>query len=103
MSTVFAIANVQHSLQALKEKIPPNQWCDTPLPVIAAPGWWLEDIRKELGVEYGYEPGEIHGCAVLRRDDLPEPMLIDHDGKKYPVLPAWMRAKQAADIEGGPV
>ena len=48
MSTVFAIANVQHALQALKEQIAPEKWCETPLPVIAAPGWFLEEIRKEF-------------------------------------------------------
>ena len=26
--------------------------------------------------------------------------LIDHDGKRYPILPKWQRAK-AADTEGG--
>lgn len=100
MSATYAIANVQHALQALKEKIDPTKWAETPLPVIAAPGWWLEDVRKELGVESGFEPGEIHGCHVTRVDTLTEPMLLDHDGRLYPILPAWMRAKQAAEGEG---
>ena len=100
-TTVYSIANVQHALQALKEKIEPHLWAETPLPVIAAPGWWMEEIRKEMNVEEGFEPGEIHGCTVLRKDELNEPFLIDHDGKMYPVLPQWMRAKQSADTEGG--
>lgn len=100
-TTVYSVANVQHALQALKEQIPPEKWSETPLPVIAAPGWWLEEIRKENNVEEGFEPGEIHGCHVTRQDHLTEPMLIDHDGKMYPVLPQWMRAKQACDTEGG--
>ncbi len=100
MSTTYAIANVQHSLQALKELIPPEKWGETPLPVIAAPGWWMEDLRAEMGVEEGFEPGEIHGCTVLRKDELTEPMLIDHDGKMYPILPKWQRAKSVA-AEGG--
>jgi hypothetical protein len=29
-----------------------------------------------------------------------EPWLVDHDGKMYPILPKWQRAK-AADTEGG--
>jgi len=104
MSATYAIANVQHALQALKEKIPPDQWSETPLPVIAAPGWWMEEVRKELGVEVGFEPGEIHGCHVTRQDNINEPVLIDHDGKVYPILPAWLRAKEAAaDSEGGEV
>lgn len=100
MTTVYAIANVQHALQALKELIAPERWADTPLPVIAAPGWWMEQLRQEMNVEEGFEPGEIHGCTVLRKDELTEPMLIDHDGKMYPILPKWQRAK-AADTEGG--
>lgn len=104
MSTVYAIANVQHALQALKEKIEPHKWAETPLPVIAAPGWFLEQVREEMGVEPGFEPGEIHGCHVTRNDNINEPALIDHDGKVYPILPQWMRAaKRAAtdDTEGG--
>jgi len=102
MSTVFAIHNVQHALQALKEQIPPNKWDETPLPVIVAPGWWMEDVRKELGGEPGLEVAEVHGCAVMRKDEMTEPMLLDHDGKLYPILPQWARAK-AADTEGGAV
>lgn len=100
MSTVFAIANVQHALQALKEQISPEKWSETPLPVIAAPGWWMEEVRKELGGEPGLEVAEIHGCAVTRKDEINEPWLIDHDGKMYAILPQWSRAK-ALDTEGG--
>lgn len=101
MSATYAIANVQHALQALKDRIPPEQWSETPLPVIAAPGWWMEEVRRELGVEAGFEPGEIHGCHVTRKDDVHEPVLIDHDGKVYPILPQWLRAKRAAQGEAG--
>lgn len=101
MSTVFAIANVQHALQALKEQIAPEKWSETPLPVIAAPGWWLEEVRKEMNVEEGFEPGEIHGCRVTRNDNLADPMLVDHDGKIYSVLPQWQRAAQPVKEEGG--
>ena len=100
MSAIYAIANVQHALQALKEKIEPHKWGETPLPVIAAPGWWLEEVRKELGVDRGFEPSEIHGCHVTRVDTLTEPMLLDHDGKMYAILPQWMRAKQGAELDG---
>ena len=99
-AAVYSIANVLHSLQALKEKIPPEKWVETPLPVIAAPGWWLDDVRREVGLEAGSEVVEIHECKVLRMDEIPEPCLIDHDGKTFPILPAWMRAKDAANNEG---
>lgn len=101
MSTVHAIANVSHALMALKEKIPPNQWSETPLPVIVAPGWWMNQVRTDLGGDPELELAEVHGCAVIRRDELTEPMLLDHDGRMYAILPQWMRAKQAADTEGG--
>lgn len=100
-TTVYSTANVQHALQALKEKIDPHLWGETPLPVIVAPSWWLEEIRKENNVEEGFEVGEVHGCTVLRKDTVNEPFLVDHDGKMYPVLPQWMRAKQVDDTEGG--
>jgi hypothetical protein len=95
MSTVFAIANVLHSLQALKETVPPNEWSETPLPVIAAPGWWMRQVSEELGQPADMEPAQVHGCSVVRNDDIAEPVLVAHDGKHYPVLPAWMRAKEA--------
>lgn len=98
MSTaIYTIANVQHALMALKEKIDPEKWSETPLPVIVAPGSWLEEVRKEMNVEEGFEPGEIHGCHVTRNDNVTEPYLLDHDGKMYPLLPAWLRA---ANTEG---
>jgi hypothetical protein len=99
MSTTYAIGNIQHSLQALKEMIPPEKWSETPLPVIAAPGWWLDEVRKDMGLAGG-TIAEIHGCAVTQVDALTEPKLIDHDGKTYSILPQWQRAK-AEDTEGG--
>lgn len=103
MSATFTIATVQHSLMALKEKIAPEKWSETPLPIIAGPSWWMDEIRQELGGEEGLELAEIHNCAVVRNDDLTEPVLIDHDGTRYSITPQWLRAKQAAeaDTEGG--
>ncbi len=99
MSVIFTIANVGHALMALKEKISPDKWGDTPLPVIAAPGWFIDAVGKELGAEPGLVVDSIHGCSVLRQDELNEPVLIDHDGKAFPILPAWMRAKKSAETE----
>lgn len=101
MQSVYSVANIQHALQALKEQIEPHKWAETPLPVIVAPGWFLEQVREEMGVEEGFEPGEIHGCHVTRMDTVKEPYLLDHDGKMYAILPKWLRAKEAADTEGG--
>ena len=95
-STTYAVANVRHALMALKEKIEPSLWNETPLPVIVAPGWWLADLCREMNVEPGDGIHSIHDCRVMESDHLTEPMLLDHDGKLYPILPAWMRAKQAA-------
>jgi hypothetical protein len=99
-ASVYSIANVQHALQALKEQIEPHKWADTPLPVIAAPGWWLEEVRKDMGMEAGLEPDTIHDCKVTRMDSIAEPVLVDHDGKTYPILPKWQRAWAAAKEEG---
>lgn len=100
MSATYTIANVQHTLQVLKERIPPNKWVETPLPVIAAPQRWLEAARAELGAPEDTELCEIHGCAVIRQDHLPEPVLIDHDGRVYPITPAWSQAQEATKGEG---
>lgn len=86
MSQVVTIAIIAERLQQLKARISPDKWADTPLPVIAAPKWWLDAIVKEFGGEEGDEPGQIHGCSVVRRDTLDEPVLIDHDGKTYKIL-----------------
>ena len=99
MSTTYSIGNIQHSLQALKEMIPPEKWSETPLPVIAAPGWGLDEVRKHMGLADG-TIAEIHGCAVTQVDALTEPKLIDWNGKTYSILPQWQRAK-AEDTEGG--
>lgn len=100
MSNAHAVFNVGAALQILKEQIDPDKWSETPLPVIAAPKWWLDELCTELGAGEGMEPDLIHNCKVLRNDELEEPMLIDHDGKMYPVLPKWQRAK-TEDTEGG--
>lgn len=94
MSNAHAVFNVGAALQILKEQIDPSKWSETPLPIIAAPHWWLEELRIELGADEGMEPDTIHNCTVVRRDELEEPMLVDHDGKMYPVLPKWQRKQQ---------
>ena len=99
-TSAYAIATVEHALQALKEKIEPHKWADTPLPVIAAPGWWLEEVRKDMGAEASLEPDTIHDCKVTRMDALTEPVLVDHDGKTYPILPQWQRAQGIAEKGG---
>lgn len=99
MSTVFDIANVLHSLQALKETIPAWEWSETPLPVIAAPGWWLRRVAEDLGQPADLEPDRIHGCSVVRNDTLAEPVLVTHDGKVHRIKPAWARAAEAAKAD----
>lgn len=99
MSTTHNISAVLVTLQVLKENIPPNEWNKTPLPVIAAPKTWMDLVARE----HGQNPedvtlDEIHGCKLIRRDDLAEPILIDHDGRTYPVLLPWQR--KPAAVEG---
>lgn len=87
MSQVRTIAIIAERLQELKAKIPPDMWSDTPLPVIAAPKWWLDEVAAEFGAADGEVPGKIHDCEVVRRDTIEEPCLIDHDGKVYRIMP----------------
>ena len=96
MSTPDTVSNILITLQALQETVPPNEWADTPLPVIVGPASWMEEVRRELGVEPGVVLDSIHGCTVIEKNEVSEPMLLTHDGKLYPVLPAWMRAKAPA-------
>lgn len=95
MSNAHAVFNVGAALQILKEQIDPEKWSETPLPIIAAPKWWLDELCEELGANEGMEPDMIHNCKVVRNDELEEPKLIDHDGKMYSILPQWQRNKQA--------
>jgi len=59
----------------------------------------MEELRTEMGIEPGYEPESIHGCSVMRNDEVTEPWLVDHDGKMYAILPKWQRAKEASQAE----
>lgn len=82
---VIQLAAIQIALQFFKDRIPHNEWETTPLPLIAAPGAWLEGVRDFLCAEDGTEPAEIYGCDVVRKDELEWPVLITHDGKAYRV------------------
>lgn len=100
MSQVQTIAIIAERLQELKAKIDPSLWADTPLPIIAGPKWWLDAVVEEFGGESGEEPGEIHGCQVVRRDNIDEPVLIDHDGKVYKIMPGVKDAVQQVTGSG---
>ena len=80
------VALIKLMLPALKEKIDPTKWDETPLPIIVAPPAWVEEVRAT------FAPGEgdvvvdsIHGCSVVvdTAGMLVHPALIDHDGKAY--------------------
>lgn len=89
VSNVTIIAIIAERLQQLKAKIEPSKWAETPLPVIAAPRSWVDDVRAEFG---GGEPedfvlDQIHDCKVVVQEGIEEPCLIDHDGKVYRLVP----------------
>lgn len=88
-TAIHDVATMLHMLQYLKEKVPPHQWADTPLPVLAAPRSWLQQLGQELGVADDAEPDTVHGCSVVCMDELDAPALIDHDGKVYPIPRGW--------------
>lgn len=93
MTPINDIATIQHMLLILKDRLDPTLWDETPLPVIAAPSDWLEEVARSLGAfdEDGslLVPETIHGCSVVRRDELTEAVLIDHDGRVYPIRAGW--------------
>src|SRR3954468_11154571 len=84
MTTIITqIAAIQVALHHFKDQIPPDQWDSTPLPVIAAPRAWMEELSQALGQEPGVVPEAIHNCAVLENNGIDEPALITHDGRAY--------------------
>jgi hypothetical protein len=82
---VTQIAAILIALQYFKDKIPQPEWESTPLPIIAAPGSWLGSVRDFMGAAADEVPEQIHGCAVVQKDELEWPVLIMHDGKAYRV------------------
>lgn len=82
---VQQLAAIQVALQLFKDQIPHDQWEDTPLPIIAAPGAWLEEVHAFADGQPGDVVAELYGCKVAREDSLTEPVLIKHDGKTYKV------------------
>jgi hypothetical protein len=83
MHTLYDIAAIGNALQLLKEKIHPSKWAETPLPVIAAPGWWIERVSADFGGGEGDTLDQIHGCKIVQQNALASPVLVDHDGKTY--------------------
>ncbi len=100
MSHVATIALIAERLQELKAKIPPEKWAETPLPVIAAPRAWCDEVVAEFGGQPGDLPGEIHGCRVVVKDDITKPWLIDHDGTVYSIEPKLAPNPVVAAAEG---
>ena len=80
---ITQVAAIQVALHHFKEQIPPDQWDTTPLPIIAAPRAWMEELSQSLGQEPGMVPETIHGCSVVQHDGIGEPALVTHDGKAY--------------------
>lgn len=98
MTPLHDIGTIQHMLQFLKEKISPEKWSETPLPVIAAPRSWMLEVAQAMGARFedaDAVPDMIHGCKVVEKNELARPILIDHDGRVYPIQQGW-----AATAEG---
>lgn len=88
----LSVSNVLIVLQHIKDQLPPSQWETTQMPVIAAPSWWITEVIKLSGVEGADQLDEVHGCKVVPKQDIAEPMMVDHAGRVYTILPEWMRA-----------
>lgn len=94
MKSLNDVTTILHMLQYLKDKVPPQQWDETPLPVIAAPRWWMRQLAVEfcgdhMDDEHEIEPSRIHGCEIVCQDELDAPVMIDHDGRVYPIARGW--------------
>ena len=87
MHAIYTVAAIAEALQVLKARVPPEQWSETPLPVIAAPGWWMRQIAEQFGAGADELPTMIHDCPVVQQDELAGPVLVDHDGAIYRVDP----------------
>lgn len=104
MSIADAAAQVLISLQAIQQSLDPVTWADTPLPVIAAPQSFIDELAAAAPP---HDPAtstyELHGCQVVFEPNATEPVMIAHDGKVYPVLPEWLRTGKVAGApaEGG--
>lgn len=82
---VQQLAAIQVALQLFKDQIPHDQWEDTPLPIIAGPGAWLEAVHAFADGKPGEVVAELFGCKVTKVDEIDEPVLIRHDGKTYKI------------------
>lgn len=54
-------------------------------PVVVAPAAWMHGVAATLGQSDDMVPQSIHGCPVIQKDDIDEPVIITHDGKAYKV------------------
>lgn len=105
MTVVESVENVLVTLQHIKNSMSIQEQQTATLPIISAPQWWIDGITmlaaEQCPSDQVPDGFEIHGCPVVLSAVLPEPVMITHDGKVYPVLPEWQRtdSKRAVTTE----
>lgn len=98
-----SLNNILRTVAHLKSKSPETY--DKEPAVVAAPTWWIDLVSKMLApvaasyTDEATELDSVHGCKVIRRDDLPEPVTISAGGTTYPVLPAWARKANKGEVQ----
>jgi hypothetical protein len=104
MTITYDLLAIHAIRDAVGRDLTPEQAKDTPTPVVAAPGWWLDEVAREMGQEEGMHPVSIHSCDVLREDSLDEPCMVAHTDKVYRVRQAVPKlgASGLEQTEDGP-
>jgi hypothetical protein len=86
-----SLGNIDRTVRMLRKQQPDF---DARPAIIAAPQWWLDEIKKAFADKLQSpddEISEIHECKVVLRTDIDEPFTIAADGRLFPVLPDWAR------------
>ena len=94
-----SISNIQRTVAHLEGTDPEYQ---TRPAVVAAPKWFIDQASK-LFEDQKETPDDVldqlAGCKLVVKDDIDEPFTIAHDGRLFPVLPAWARRANAGQTQ----
>ena len=97
-----SISSIQRTVAHLKST---DADYDTHEAILAAPAWFIEQVGK-LFEDKKQTPEDvvdtIAECKLVPKDDIDEPFTIAHDGRLFPVLPAWALKRFLAELAAAP-
>ncbi len=65
--------------------------------IVVAPSWWVEKVKLYHGVAgTDLEIDSFCQCKLLVQD-VPGPEVVAGDGRRWSLLPAWLRADKAKE------